>query len=75
MDIHRGVAMKRYPLTEFKAPFVPDLDQQELPHSVVLEFDDGTSLQVACEDAMTQRQVLSLLTTYWKAYMDNMTEV
>lgn len=75
MDIHRGVAMKRYPLTEFKAPFVPDLDQQELPHSVVLEFDDGTSLQVACEDAMTQRQVLSMLTTYWKAYMDNMTEV
>ncbi|KAM3423481.1 hypothetical protein BST61_g909 [Cercospora zeina] len=68
MDIHRGVAMKRYPLTKFNEPFMPVLDQQELPYSVVLEFEDGTALQVACEDGMTQRQVLSLLTTYWRAY-------
>ncbi|KAI5367803.1 Putative ADF-H/Gelsolin-like domain superfamily [Septoria linicola] len=74
MDIHRGVAMKRYSLTDFKAPFVPDLDQQELPYSVVLEFDDGTALQVACEDAMIQRQVLSLLNTYWKAYTESVGE-
>ncbi|KAF2213041.1 hypothetical protein CERZMDRAFT_90546 [Cercospora zeae-maydis SCOH1-5] len=74
MDIHRGVAMKRYPLAQFKEPFMPVLDQQELPYSVVLEFEDGTALQVACEDGMTQRQVLSLLTTYWRAYTDHTVE-
>jgi len=68
MEIHKGVAQKRYPLTEFLAPFAPDLDSQELPHSVVLELHDGTALQAACEDAMTQRQVLHLLRTYWKAW-------
>ncbi|CAK1361367.1 hypothetical protein CB0940_03247 [Cercospora beticola] len=74
MDIHRGVAMKRYALAEFKAPFMPVLDQQELPYSVILEFEDGTALQVACEDGMTQRQVLSLLTTYWRAYTEDTVE-
>ena len=41
---------------------------QELPYSIMLEFHDGTTLQTACEDAMTQRQVLHLLKTYWKAW-------
>lgn len=68
MDIHKGVALKRFPLTDFKAPYAPDLDSQELPYSVVMEFHDGTTLQAACEDAMTQRQVLYLLKTYWKAW-------
>jgi hypothetical protein len=70
MDIHKGVAVKKFPLVDFKPPFVPDLDRQELSHSVILEMDDGTALQVACEDSMTQRQVLSIVSTYWKAYME-----
>ena len=71
MEIHKGVALKKYPLTEFKQPFAPDLDSMELPHSIVLELHDGTFLQTACEDAMTQRQVLHLLKTYWKAWTAN----
>ncbi|KAK4505590.1 hypothetical protein PRZ48_003553 [Zasmidium cellare] len=68
MDIHKGVALKKFNLTNFKTPYAPDLDSQELPYSVVMEFHDGTTLQAACEDAMTQRQVLHLLKTYWKAW-------
>lgn len=68
MDIHKVVAQKRYPLSDFKMPYAPDVDRQELDHSIVLEFQDGTALQAACEDSMTQRQVLSILKTYWKAY-------
>ncbi|KXS95408.1 hypothetical protein AC578_6772 [Pseudocercospora eumusae] len=74
MEIHKGIAQKKFSLSSFTMPYAPDLDRQELDHSVVLEFQDGTAVQVACEDAMTQRQVLSVLKTYWKAYQAQTTQ-
>lgn len=69
MDIQKNTA-KRFHLSEFRMPYAPDLDRQELPHSVMLDFVDGTqtTLQTACEDAMTHRQVLHVLKSYWKAW-------
>lgn len=49
-------------------PYAPDLDRQELPHSVMLDFVDGATLQAACEDAMTHRQVLHVLRSYWTTW-------
>lgn len=49
---------KRFHLTDFKAPYPPDQDQQELPNSVVLDFVDGRTLQCACESFTSQAQVL-----------------
>jgi hypothetical protein len=75
---------KQFHLSDFKAPYAPDLDQQELPHSICLEFTGshapdtdafdgdhvgGGVLQLACEDAMGQRQVLRLLGGYWKSWV------
>lgn len=68
MEIHKGVALRHFPLQEFSVPYAPDLDRQELANSVVLELQDGTTLQLACEDSMTQRQVLHLLKSYWKSW-------
>lgn len=68
LDIHKAVALRKFALADLAMPFAPDLDRQEMPHSVILEFQEGTALQLACEDAMTQRQVLSVLRTYWKAW-------
>jgi hypothetical protein len=67
-NLRGGISTRRFSLADFKVPSVPDLEIQELPHSVLLEFPDGTSLQLACEDAMTQRQVLHLLKSYWKSW-------
>lgn len=67
LDIHKGVA-KKFHMSEFRMPYAPDLDRQELPHSVMLDLADGTTLQAACEDGMTHRQVLHVLRTYWKAW-------
>nr|POF18663.1 hypothetical protein CFP56_62171 [Quercus suber] len=67
LDIAKGLA-KRYALAEFQLPYLPDLDSQELPYSVMLDFVDGSTLQVACEDTMAHRQVLQLLRTHWKAW-------
>ncbi|KAF2767727.1 hypothetical protein EJ03DRAFT_352786 [Teratosphaeria nubilosa] len=68
LDIQKGVA-KRYHLTEFKLPYAPDQDMQELPHSVMLDFVGGsTTLQAACEDSLTHGQVLHVLRSHWKAW-------
>ncbi|KAH6642183.1 hypothetical protein C7974DRAFT_384991 [Boeremia exigua] len=56
----RGIT-KRYHLTDFKAPYPPDQDQQELPNSVVLDFIDGRTLQCACESSTSQAHVLQIL--------------
>ena len=75
MEIHKAVAVRKHHLSEFKLPYVPDAEQQELPHSVFLEFTDntvadlrGTTIQAACEDAMTHRAVMHLLKSYHKAW-------
>ncbi|KAK2612178.1 hypothetical protein QQS21_001754 [Conoideocrella luteorostrata] len=52
---------KRYHLSEFHAPYIPDVEVQELPNSVVLDFIEGAGIQVACEDRASQLSVLHVL--------------
>ncbi|KAL8996495.1 MAG: hypothetical protein Q9169_004004 [Polycauliona sp. 2 TL-2023] len=60
-DNNSKIIPKRYPFTEFNAPYLPDQDQQELPNSVVLDFRDGSTLQCACESSYAQTEVLHSL--------------
>lgn len=53
-----GVGVKRYHLSEFRVPYPPEMEVQELPNSVVLDFIEGSGLQVACEDRAGQMHVL-----------------
>lgn len=50
--------VKRYHLSDFRSPYVPDVDVQELPNSICLDFVDGSGLQFACEDRQGQRYIL-----------------
>ncbi|KAF2004300.1 hypothetical protein P154DRAFT_427133 [Amniculicola lignicola CBS 123094] len=62
---------KRFHLSEFRTPYAPDQDRQELPNSVVLDFLDGRTLQCACETYLAQVQVLQILREAhdaWLAY-------
>jgi hypothetical protein len=52
-------ATRRIHLSKFKAPIIPDVEMQELPNSVVLDFVEGGELQIACEDRGGQGRVLS----------------
>ncbi|ODM18025.1 hypothetical protein SI65_06813 [Aspergillus cristatus] len=52
---------KKYHLTEFRTPCLPDEDCQELPNSIVLDFLDGSTLQCACESRQGQAFVLQTL--------------
>lgn len=49
---------KRYHLTEFRIPCLPDEDMQELPNSILLDFLDGSTLQCACESRQGQLSAL-----------------
>ena len=51
-------ATKRYHLSEFRAPYIPDIEVQELPNSIVLDLIEGSGVQVACEDRAGQGNVL-----------------
>ncbi|KAI0480170.1 hypothetical protein GGR56DRAFT_663960 [Xylariaceae sp. FL0804] len=57
-----GVAVKRYHMSDFRAPYIPDADVEELPNSVVLDFaGDGSCLQIACGDRAGQQHMLHVL--------------
>lgn len=53
--------LKRYHLSDFRAPYIPDVDMQELPNSICLDFVAGSALQLACEDRQGQQHVLAAL--------------
>ncbi|KAJ5746027.1 hypothetical protein N7520_011209 [Penicillium odoratum] len=53
--------IKRYHLTEFQRPCLPDEDMQELPNSILLNFLDGSTLQCACESRQGQTSALQSL--------------
>ncbi|KAL2048263.1 hypothetical protein N7G274_000174 [Stereocaulon virgatum] len=61
-DNNSKVVTKRYALSQFRTPYVPDQDRQELPNSVLLDFIDGSTLQCACEHPQGQADVLLALT-------------
>lgn len=63
----RAIGTKRYHMTDFRIPYVPDADIQELPNSVVLDFKLGSGLQIACEDRASQMSILhgKLTDSFW----------
>lgn len=58
MDGNARNIVKRYHLSEFRRPCLPDQDMQELPNSILLDFMDGSTLQCACESRSGQHAVL-----------------
>lgn len=58
MDGTNRNIIKRYHLSEFKTPCLPDHDRQELPNSILFDFYDGSTLQCACESRQGQSSLL-----------------
>lgn len=54
----KSAVTKRFHLSEFRLPFVPDMELEEMPNSVVLDFVEGGGLQIACQDRGGQLSVL-----------------
>ncbi|PWY96640.1 GPI-anchored cell surface glyco protein [Aspergillus sclerotioniger CBS 115572] len=60
--------VKRYHMSEFRTPCLPDEDRQELPNSILLDFLDGNTLQCACESRQGQTFVLQTLVDAHSTY-------
>ncbi|EAW17569.1 putative GPI-anchored cell surface glycoprotein [Aspergillus fischeri NRRL 181] len=64
--------IKRYHLTEFRTPCIPDEDRQELPNSILLDFLNGSTLQCACESRQGQAFVLQTLVDAHSAHQQSL---
>ncbi|CAN8097461.1 unnamed protein product [Discula destructiva] len=53
--------LKRFHLSEFQLPYTPEMEFQELPNSVCLDFKAGSGLQIALQDRTGQQNVLLVL--------------
>lgn len=49
---------RKFHLTDFKKPTLPDIERQEMAWSIRMELDDGSCVQCACENKQAQAQVL-----------------
>ncbi|KAI0441702.1 hypothetical protein F4803DRAFT_576228 [Xylaria telfairii] len=59
--VKENAGTKRFHLGDFRKPYIPDVEIQELPNSVVLDFVEGSSLQMACGDRAEQQNILHTL--------------
>lgn len=50
--------LKRFHMSEFQTPYTPEMEFQELPNSVCLDFKTGSGLQIALQDRIGQQNVL-----------------
>lgn len=49
---------RKFHLSEFKKPTLPDIEREEMAWSILLDLEDGSCIQCACESKYTQTQVL-----------------
>ena len=49
---------RKFHLTDFKKPALPDIERQEMAWSIRMELDDGSCVQCACESKEVQGRVL-----------------
>lgn len=49
---------RKFHLSEFKTPTLPDVEREEMAWSILLDLEDGSCIQCACESKYTQTQVL-----------------
>lgn len=58
MEVNKRGISRRFHLSDFKPPALPSVEREELPFSIVLDFEDGSCLQCACESKYAQGQVM-----------------
>jgi hypothetical protein len=49
---------RKFHLSEFRTPTLPDIEREEMAWSILLDLEDGSCIQCACESKYTQTQVL-----------------
>ncbi|KIV92920.1 hypothetical protein PV10_04178 [Exophiala mesophila] len=67
-DANMKSISRKYHLSDFRKPALPDAEREEIAWSIILDLKDGRCVQCACENRQAQRQVLQLLVDAHSAY-------
>ncbi|KAI1624883.1 hypothetical protein EDD37DRAFT_628262 [Exophiala viscosa] len=67
-DANMRSVSRKYHLSDFKQPTLPDMEREEIAWSIVLDLLDGRCVQCACESRSAQQQVLQMLIDAHSAY-------
>lgn len=57
-DANMKSISRKYHLSDFRKPALPDAEREEIAWSIILDLKDGRCVQCACENRQAQRQVL-----------------
>lgn len=57
-DAHMKSISRKYHLSDFQKPSLPDLEREEMAWSILLDLKDGRCIQCACESRHARQQVL-----------------
>lgn len=57
-DAHMKSISRKYHLSDFRKPTLPDLEREEMAWSILLDLKDGRCIQCACESRHGRQQVL-----------------
>ena len=57
-DAHMKSISRKYHLSDFRKPTLPDLEREEMAWSILLDLKDGRCIQCACESRHARQQVL-----------------
>ncbi|KAK5060051.1 hypothetical protein LTR84_009935 [Exophiala bonariae] len=68
-DAHMKSISRKYHLSDFKKPTLPDLEREEMAWSILLDLKDGRCIQCACESRHGRQQVLQMLVDAYNAYL------
>lgn len=68
---YREKQLKRFHMSEFKQPYAPEIEFQELPNSVCLDFKSGSGLQIAFQDRSGQLKGLHGKSKHFSPYQDD----
>lgn len=68
LDKSSRVAQKKYHISDFIRPYIPDQEREELPYSICLDFQDSSTLQCACQNAVDQKNVLQALVQFHSTF-------
>ncbi|OAG44959.1 hypothetical protein AYO21_00921 [Fonsecaea monophora] len=67
-DANMKSVSRKYHLSDFNRPCLPDLEREEMAWSILLDLKDGRCVQCACESKQAQQQVLQMLVDAHSAY-------
>ncbi|TQS35798.1 hypothetical protein Golomagni_03769 [Golovinomyces magnicellulatus] len=64
--------IRKFHMSELKKPYIPDLETEELPNSIMFDMNEGKILQIACQNRPAQGKILKILQDNYSNFTMNL---